>query len=550
MLRLRLLLVAAGLAAVAAFAAPRALAIPSPSCTPSLPQSIGSAHFRISYNDDPTRPEFLTATQAGAVLATAERTYASFIGMGFPPPLAVVSSGRTEISIMDLGPWKASAFSCTAMFDLDAKVATSSTMPYTIGTTIFDQIELRYASTDWWLMNGASAWASWRALGYPSESIVGMGPFDMSLDCASAPDMANCSKVGYENLGESRWPFYEYLAEQFGTTFILNVLTAANLPGATGLSGLQNALIAKKTTLAAEYGSYAAQLMYGGWTATPLNAATIPISGTKILTGSASGAIPPQSFAVNHLAARYVEIDRGDGAGDHACYAATLTLNVQIPSGVTSQPTFYWSAGRSAPIALTISGNTATTTMPWDTCAWPGKGYLSLPNTSMVDGGNFVVSGTLAVDFTSPATAVLPPAPATPYGQVIPVSSLGVAPTISLFGPELLKLSAQDAQVRLIVQSGGEGTVNASIGSVALGTAALIPGGNDLRFPIPKELLLGLRRSASSSVLTLTPVSPDGKTTGTAVTRTISLAPAAAPAKKTVPAKPKHAAKKSKSPSK
>lgn len=537
---------------MAAFAAPRALGAPAqPPCSnPSPPRVVTSTHFSVYYDDDPVAPNYVNEMQAGAVLAAAERAYASYIAAGFPKPAVVSASGKTEFDLLDLSPWKLAGIYCIGGAFVDAKEATGANMEFQMGVQVFAQIALSLVDPELWLLNGTSAWASWRALGYPATSIADIGPFDMPLTCDSAADKANCSKVGFENLGASRWPFYEYLAEKFGPLFIIDVLKAAATVAGDGLKGLQKALTAKGTTLGAEYGAYAAKLLYGGWTATSLNAATIPVSGTKIQTGISSGAIPSQSFGVNHLATRYVEINRGDGAGDHACYAAVLTLNVQIPTGVTSQPTFYWNAGGSVPVALTVSGSTATTTVPWDTCAWQSKGYLSLPNTSLVDGTSFVVSGTLAVDFTSPATAATPPAPATPYGQVIPVSSLGVAPTISLFGPELLKLSAQDAQVRLIVQSGGEGTVNASIGSLVLGTAALIPGGNDLRFPIPKELLLGLRRSASSSVLTLTPVSPDGKTTGTAVTRTISLAPAAAPAKKTVPAKPKHAAKKSKSPSK
>ena len=53
----------------------------------------------------------------------------------------------------------------------------------------------------------------------------------------------------------------------------------------------------------------------GGWSATVLNAATIPVSGTPINTGATTGAIPTQSFGVNHLATKFVEIDRGDGDG-------------------------------------------------------------------------------------------------------------------------------------------------------------------------------------------------------------------------------------------
>jgi len=118
---------------------------------------------------------------------------------------------------------------------------------------------------------------------------------------------------------------------------------------------------------------------------------------------------------------------------------------------------------------------------------------------------------------------------------VIPVSSADVAPTIEVFGPQLLKLSATDSQLRLIVNSSGQGLVSAALGSLALGTMSLRAGNNDLRFTLPAGVLAAVRRSASpSNVLTLTPTATNGNAVGTAVTRTISVTPAAQkPVKKT-----------------
>lgn len=527
----RLLVLTLGIAALGAAASSRALADPLPSCTPTLPQSISSAHFVVSYTDDPLTTGYLTQVQAGTVLSAAERSYASYAAAGFPAP-AVGGSGKTELYVMDLTQYKLAAMYCNGSVVEDTTTVTGSSMPFSVGNDVFTQIEMRIGSAPTWLINGASAWASWRALGYPSDSIADIGPFDMALDCGSAYDKVNCSTTGYENLGSSRWPFYEYLTEKFGPLFIVDIFTASGAAGGDGLAGLENALAAKRTTLSAEYGAYAAKLLAGGWTATTLSTATIPVSGTKIQTGISSGAIPTQSFGINHLATKFVEIDRGDGSGDHACYAATLTLNVQIPAGVTSQPTFYWSGGGSTPVALAVSGNAATATVPWDTCAWTTKGYLALPNTSLVDGTSFVVSGTLNVDFSTPVTSAVPPAPANQFGQVIDASSFSTAPTLSLFGPQLLRLTPQDTTVRLIVESSAEGSVTAAIGSLALGTHALRPGGNDLRFTLPHGLLQSLRRSAGTLVLTLTPRALDGTTVGTAVTRTVTVAVAKQPTKK------------------
>ena len=390
------------------------------------------AHFQISYSDDPLTTGHITQSQAGTILAAAERAYASYTAAGFPTP-KVGTSGKTELNIMDLTPWNLTSRYCSGSVDVDSTTVTGDSMDFTIGIDVFTQVEIAIGgAAPNWLMNGAGAWASWRALGYPAASIADIGPFDMALDCDSALDKNNCSANGYENLGESRWPFYEFLTERYGPLFMIDVFNATNAASGDGLAGLQNAIAAKGSTLPNAVGNYAAKLLAGGWSASTLNAATIPISGSKIQTGTSSGAIPSQSFGINHLATKFVEIDRGDGDGSHQCYVATLTLNVQIPAGVTSQPTFYWAGGGSTPVPLTVAGNTATATVPWDTCLWKTSGYLSLPNTSLVDGTSFVVSGTLKVDFTTPASAAVPPAQANQFGQVIVRILVLGAPSISL----------------------------------------------------------------------------------------------------------------------
>ena len=548
MLRVRRLVAAALVAGacVCALGTARGGASALPSCTPVLPQSITGAHFTVFYEDDPSVAGHITQVQAGTVLAAAERSYASYVGAGFPVP-AVGLSGTTELYVMDLSQFKLSAVFCTGSVVEDAATVTGDSMPFSVGTDVFTQIEQQLGTNEpTWLVDGTSDWASWRALGYPAESVKDIGPFDVALDCASAYDKQNCSALGSENLGGTRWPFYEYLAEKFGPLFIGDIITAAEAVGGDGRLGLENALAAKGTTLGVEYGSYAAKLLTGGWTATPLNAATIPVSGSKIQTGISSGSIPAQSFGVNHLSTKFVEIDRGDGAGDHACYGAQLTLTVQIPSGVTTHPTFYWTGGGSSPVALSISGSTATTTVPWDTCAWKSKGYLALPNTSLVDGTSFVVSGSLSVDFSSPASAAVPPAPANQFGDTIDASSFSTAPTISLFGPQIMLLSSTDTALRLIVESSGDGSVTAAFGSLLLGSRTLRAGGNDLRFKLPQSALQALRRTSGTLLLTLTPLAPDGKASGAALTRSVSVENVQPAKKKTAkkhPAK-KHAAKK------
>jgi hypothetical protein len=101
--------------------------------------------------------------------------------------------------------------------------------------------------------------------------------------------------------------------------------------------------------------------------------------------------------------------------------------------------------------------------------------------------------------------------------------TFATAPELSLFGPTLLKLTSKDTQVRLIVESSGEGSVVAKLGSATLGTKTLRPGNNDLRFSLSAGQLQTLRRTSNTLVLTLTPVSSDGKATGQAVTRNVTV---------------------------
>jgi hypothetical protein len=141
----------------------------------------------------------------------------------------------------------------------------------------------------------------------------------------------------------------------------------------------------------------------------------------------------------------------------------------------------------------------------------------------------------MTVDTTKPADPFDPPSPVVVPTPTVPVSSVDVAPTLTLFGPEILKISSTETLLRLIVESTGPGTVQATLGSATLGTLKVRGGNNDLRFKLPGALLKTLRRAAAAgNVLTLTPTAPNGTTVGQAVTRTVQVQAAV----KTLRAKP------------
>ena len=524
------------LAALAGYSSHRALAVP-PACPAGGPNHLQSAHFTVAYDGNKVNPDYVTETQAGDILAAAERAYDAYAAMGYPAPL-VNGSGKTGFSIIDLSATGFSSIYCPGDTDFDSGDVGKEDTAYSVGFDVFGQISLGLTPNvgtvypDVWLIQGVNSWASYKALGYPAASATDLGPYEMALDCQDPLGTQACSKVGYENEGQSRWPFYEYLAERFGPTIFLEVFADANA-AADELTGLQNALVAHGTTLSAEYAAFATKLMAGGWTAPSLNVAIPPISGAAVHAGAATGDTPSQTFGVDHLATRYIEIDRGDGNASHACYTATLTIHVTIPAGVTSQPTFYWNGSGGSPVDLTVSGTSATATIPsWDTCVWQNKGFLSLPNTSLAaNGTNFVVWTHIDVTSTL-ATATPPPAQASPFGPIIDAGSVEAVPDIVVVGPQLMRVAATATKLHVVVQSSGEGSLAVMLGSLSLGTVSLRPGANDLYFTLPKAQLARLRTSSATNILTLTPTSADGKATGTPVTQKVAFTPAKQPAVK------------------
>src|SRR4051794_1020843 len=401
-----LLAVAMGLAVATS---PSAFAAGLPGGSPAAPQQLASAHFVVTFNDDPTSQAgpVITSIQAGTVLATAEQQYNALAALGFPTPVTV--GGKTVIHVVDLSSFQLSSYNCVGEINLDIGALSDN---FTLGFDLFEEIEYNYGSIDGWLVQGLASWGGWKSIGYPEESTATLGPWEMSLDCAIGNVLTShlCSTDGYTNLGLSRWPFYEYLAERFGNGFVSTLLTDVHAAGGDGLAGLNTALAAQGTTLAAEYAAFSTKLLAGGWTAQQLKLTTPPITGAAIFTGTQTGDIGAQTFGVDHLATRFVQIDRGVASGGPThCYAATLALQVTIPTGVTSQPVFYWAQSGNTPVALTISGQKATATVPWDTCTWKSiHGYLSLPNTTTnVNSALFTVSAHLDV-LSTEVTATKP----------------------------------------------------------------------------------------------------------------------------------------------
>ena len=528
------------------------LGAPANAARPSWPHSVSSRHFVVHYTSDPLDTAYATAPQASTLAVLGDRAYDAEVGWGFQAPLDD-GDGKVDVYIEDL-----SAFPGVAAFAAADVAAPTSTGYIVFGVAslpldgegeiiaheLFHVLTYatwsNFANTDRWLVEGSAEWAAAKVYGFPASMVGGVGPSDLALDCRDSIDgFQMCDPDGYVDGGYSRWPFFQALAARYGSAFLQSVF-ARGTAGLSATSALAAEIGSRGGSLADVYNDWAVEQMAAGYGIPSLDVHPPTVYAT-VPTGVASGSLGSRSVSVDHLATRYLEFTRGDGAADHACFAATLTVSVTIPNGVTSRPFIYWNAKGSVPVALAINGSTAAATIPWDTCLWStNAAYLALPNdTTTVDGADFVVTSSVVVDPNTVAAATAPPTQGTVYGGVSNVPGADVAPEISVFGPLLLRVSTTSPKLRLIVESSGEGKVHALLGSVDLGTSTLRAGNNDVRLVVPKSLLSALRRSsAAGNTLSLTPVSTSGAATGTAVTRSVTVV-AAPKAKAKAKKKPK-----------
>jgi hypothetical protein len=552
------------------------LASPAFGARPAPGYTLVTPHFMIHYQTDPATDYPITQTMAGDAAALAEDAYDAELADGYPAPASDGGLGgdnRIDIYVVDSGalgalgevlPSPSASPPPVVLGEADPDTGNPQTSGYiqlngsqaevalgldqhTIANALFHLIQLGIwqspAVSDYWLYAGSAEWMAYSVDGYAGDLTV--GPDDMALDCRDpAFEWVQCDFDLYKDNGYSRWPFFEYLAEKYGASFVKDIFAQGAAGAPSAIAAVADALAAKGTTLADTYNAWTTAQLTSGYSISALQALKPSAYQAAIETGSTDKWSTTTEVPVNHLSTRYLEFQRG-GDDSTACFVATLTLTVTMPAGTLSKPTFYWDEPGNPAVALSINGNTASAPIPWDTCTWAAnEGFLSLPNASTnVDAARFEVKASLSVNTSLLATPPsIPPPPISVWGPVVPVTSAEVPPTVTVYGPELLKLAATNAQIRLIVESNGEGSLQASLGSVALGAGALRPGSNDLRFTVPAALLNSLRRSSAvANVLTLTPVSADGVSKGTPVTRQVSIAPPKAQAKPK--AKPKTKAK-------
>jgi hypothetical protein len=548
----RFALLAALAAGSAVLAGPAFGAAARPS---GVPNTLDSTHFRVHYQGDRSSSWSITQTQAGDILGWAERAYSHYAGLGYTAPAndgVLGGDARTDIYVVDWSStpakygqadWDADTNQSSGFLTLAGNEKTKGIDQITVAHEVFEVFAFAVWTpwgashiTDRWFWLATAEWMGYRVNEFNADHPVVLGPEDMALDCRDEMSTNKCDLTvssQEKNEGHTRWSFFEYVSETYGPTVVKDTLAAGSGGAVSATTALGTALAGKGTTLADVYNNWASAHIRSAYSVKALQE-IVPNPYKTLQTGSKAGAVATVHVPVNHLSTRVLKVDRGDGSTTLTCYPAALTIDVTVPAGTLSKPVFYWTAPNNAAVTLTVSGTKATATVPWDTCTWTGvQGYLALPNASLnVDGAVFDVSLSMTVDSSSPVATEKPPTPVTPSPKVVAVGSASFAPSISVFGPELLTLAAGESQVRLIVESNGQGIVQAKFGSLTLGTARLRSGNNDVRFTLPAGVVSSLRTSAAKSgSLTLTPLSADGAVAGQPVAQRLRITPAAATAK-------------------
>jgi hypothetical protein len=542
------------LATSLAVGVPRAVAI-DPFPTTGI-ATLASDHFTIHYSRDvsPCPAAAITQEHAGEILGMAERAYDLYSSWGYTTPAAPVDISVDDFATACIAHGSIPLGNPPPLERWDAVIEPIALGVDEVHLNVASGLEYRVlahevfhlfedvsapAGVDPWLEEGLAEWASVRA--NAAIGALEQNP-DRTMDCVGS----ECGDSEFDRNGYPGWMLFEYLAETDAAynandpaskaSKVKAVFDAAAANPWSGTQALSS--VVQPTTLGKFFENYTTARLTGNFTSVVL-AGVLPQTQGSIVVGSSTGAISPVTLAVNHLAVRFVDLAHGIDTDSGPCYSASLALKVALPAGVASTP--YYSANVKGTVvqAFAISGNTASLTVPWNTCGASPHAYVSLPNeTNDVDlpaiprdGREFTVSGSVTVDKTKPAAASEAPPGVKVTGPVIQTPTTDPAPALTLHAPELIRVSAKTRLLRFIVFSSGDGTLKATLGAAWLGSAGLHAGNNDIRYVLPTQLLKSLRKTNTpANVLTLTSYSPGG-TQGASVTRRVAMKPVPKPPK-------------------
>jgi hypothetical protein len=519
-----------------------AVSVPSASATDPFPldgaMTMSNDNFTVHFNGndrDTTCGNSLTQEKAGEILGMLDRArsfYAS-MGIGFPSPTPDTDA-HVHVSIDDfstgciaygsvpfgvpapLNRWNAftEPIAVPGADNIHLDITTGLSYPV-IAHEVFHLVEDATASgADRWLQEATAEWAAVRANNAAGGEETNP---DRSLDCVGS----SCGDAEFDKAGYPGWMLIEYLAERYNDAKVKALWDqAAANPGVPATTDL-GAVI--DVPLATFYNDFFNARLTGAFTFAPLTG-SVPATSGGFVVPNVDSASADFNLAINHLAAGYLYFKHA--AGNAACYEATLTINVTIPAGVESHPAYYAGTAGASAQALALSGSSASIAVPWNTCTGSPDAYLSLPNGSLnLDGREFVTKASVKIDFGKPAAPSSPPPGAKVIGTPIAAPTSDPVPTLKIYAPEVIRLSAKTRLLRFVVFSSGAGNLQASLGTTGLGTSSLRSGNNDVRFVLPTQLFNSLRTKSVTNVLSLTSQSPSGAKGATFTRKVVVQAP-------------------------
>jgi hypothetical protein len=503
-------------------------AAPAHAFPTGLDETLTTEHFRIHFTGDGTTAHPILRQWAGEFAANAEWAYDTYVSQwGYPNHVG----GLIDVYVFSFADEYGADYEELPAFALpltgDPQSAGLIELnkefvrdPHVAAHQAFHMIQMAmYAPAPDWLAQATAEWAAFRLRGYPSPATFHQP--DNSLDCNTAvPDPypgawvhQPCGLDGYESSGYTRWTFFQYLQERFGADVVREVwarmqAVATPPPAYDGDDAIRDVLAGKSASLTDVFGDYTVAMLTGSFQ-TPLLAGQQPSLYAAGQTPAENGSVSSLRVAVNRLAARFVAL-QPPAPDEKPCYAATLSITVALPAGVTSRPHVY-ATGTKTLTALAVSGTTATATIPWDTCSSEAPALVSLPNTSQsLDGRMFVVSAAVTVDKTTIVSPKAPPPGATVTGTVIAAPTDDPAPALSFYSRKLLKVGSSARVLRFVLFSSGAGKVRVTLNGQTVGMVAIRAGANAAGVRLPKPAARYALAKASRAVLEITALSPSG----------------------------------------
>jgi hypothetical protein len=510
-----------------------------------LDETLETEHFVVHFTGDLTYQDgehVIVRQWAGEFAANAEWAYDTYVNAWGYPAHVPDADGKIDVYVYKFEKFhNQELFSALAAGSVPASGAAQTDGwievnkafvrdPQVAAHQVFNMIQMAmYAPAPDWLAQSTAEWAAFRLREYPSP--FGFHAPDNSLDCNTVTGLPwvsvwlqrPCGAEGYESSGYTRWTFFQYLQERFGGDVVRDVWSRMQTVGSPtyGVDAIRDVLAGKSASLTDVFGDYSVAMLTGNF-ATSLLAGQSPGIYTSGQTGQDTGSMSTLRVAVNRLASRFVSI-APPPPDEKPCYAATLSLTVTLPAAVTSRPHVY-ATGTRILTPLSISGTTATASIPWDTCSSGAPAFVSLPNTSQtLDGRMFVVNASTTVDKTKIVSATVPPPGATLTGPVIAAPTEDPAPDLAFYSRSVMRLSANSRVLQLVFYSSGTGKVRVVFSGQQVALLKVRAGANTASVRLPKP---AKRFSASSrAVLELTPLSPAGAPGDTFVQRVVFTKP-------------------------